>query len=285
MNQRLDALLFLALASFWGLSYPLVKVALVYVGPFQLAFLRFVVALPFLAALIPRGMRPLRGLRVNLLVALFGALDVFLMNTLWFMGERYVSPSMTSIIIYTYPILITAFGIIFLHERAGAWRIIGVVLGFIGTAVALSGGVQIYGIAGPLLLICAALSFSTAAIIYKRYLAREDFARVNTYHIIYATAMAAALAMAMGPPIPAAFTLTLIIALLLLSALGTAAAYTIYIYFYSKHDVGKIAPYLFTVPMLSVVFSHLMLGTAVTRVELLGLAPLAAGIYLTSRRM
>jgi drug/metabolite transporter (DMT)-like permease len=84
-------------------------------------------------------------------------------------------------------------------------------------------------------------------------------------------------------PIPAAFTL--IIALLLLSALGTAAAYTIYIYFYSKHDVGKIAPYLFTVPMLSVVFSHLMLGTAVTRVELLGLAPLAAGIYLTSRRM
>ena len=58
------------------------------------------------------------------------------------------------------------------------------------------------------------------------------------------------LAMAMGPPIPAAFTLKLIIALLLLSALRTAA-YTIYIYFYSKHDVGKIAPYLFTVPMLS----------------------------------
>jgi len=53
-----------------------------------------------------------------------------------------------------------------------------------------------------------------------------------------------------GPPIPAAFTLKLIIALLLLSALRTAA-YTIYIYFYSKHDVGKIAPYLFTVPMLS----------------------------------
>ena len=77
MSRRLEALLFLTLTSFWALTYPLTKVALLYVDPFQLTFLRLVVALPFLAVFIPRGLRPLRGVMTNLLMMLFGGLDIF----------------------------------------------------------------------------------------------------------------------------------------------------------------------------------------------------------------
>jgi drug/metabolite transporter (DMT)-like permease len=43
-----------------------------------------------------------------------------------------------------------------------------------------------------------------------------------------------------------------------------------------------VAPYRFLVPALSVILSYLMLGLAITPVELAGFLPLAAGIYLSS---
>jgi drug/metabolite transporter (DMT)-like permease len=119
VRGRLDWMLFLTMASAWALNYPLSKIALSYADPFQLTFLRFAVALPFLAALMPRSLRPLRGIRNNLLVALFGALDLLVASVLCFMGGRYTTPSVASIIIYTYPVLITAMGSAVLGERMG----------------------------------------------------------------------------------------------------------------------------------------------------------------------
>jgi len=176
VRGRLDWMLFLTMASAWALNYPLSKIALSYADPFQLTFLRFAVALPFLAALMPRSLRPLRGLRNNLLVALFGALDLLVASVLWFMGERYTTPSVASIIIYTYPVLITAMGSAVLGERMGRWRAAGIALGF-------SSDLRIYGALG-LLLLGAALSFSAAAILYRKYLVGEDFARVNSSDLL-----------------------------------------------------------------------------------------------------
>jgi drug/metabolite transporter (DMT)-like permease len=94
-----EALLFLALATFWGLNYPLVKVALASVAPLQLLFLRLAIAIPSLMALLPRSARPPAGLRINLLTALFGALDIVAMQALWYSGESETSPATASIVI------------------------------------------------------------------------------------------------------------------------------------------------------------------------------------------
>ena len=284
-DGRLEVALFSALAIVWALNYPLSKIALNYADPLQLTFLRFALAIPFLAALMPRGFRPLRGLGVNALTALFGALDLALPTLLWFEGEQYTTPSVASIVIYTYPILITVMGVAVLGERMGRWRALGVALGFAGVAITFSGDMEVYGAAGLVMLLGAALSFSTAAIIYRKYLVREDFARVSTYHLIYATILAAAASAAAGSPLPpTASMVSLLPLLLVISFPGTAVAYTIYVYLYSKHEVASIAPYLFLVPALSVLLSYVIMGVPVTWSELLGFAPLAAGIYLSSLR-
>ncbi len=281
VRGRLDWMLFLTMASAWALNYPLSKIALGYVDPFQLTFLRFAAALPFMAALMPRSARPLRGLRSNLLVALFGALDLLAASLLWFMGERYTTPSVASIIIYTYPVLITAMGSAILGERMGRRRASGIALGFLGIALMFSSDVRVYGALGPLLLLGAALSFSAAAILYRKCLIGEDFARVNFYHMAFAALMAAALVSVTGPPSPPAL-MGLLPVLIVMSFPGTAVAYTIYVYLYSRHEVTEVAPYLFLVPALSVILSYLMLGVAIAPVELAGFLPLAAGIYLSS---
>lgn len=279
----MDAALFSVLATSWALNYPLSKIALELVDPLQLTLLRFSMAIPFLALLMPRGFRPLKGLRTNATAALFGALDLLLSTFLWFEGERYTTPSVASIIIYTYPILITVMGAAFLGERVSGRRASGAALGFAGVAVAFSGDVRIHGLAGPLLLLGAAFSFSAAAVIYRKYLSGEDFASVSTYHLIYAAAMAAALSAALGVPLPQAYLIAkLAPVLLVMSFPGTAVAYTIYVYLYSRHELASVAPYLFAVPALSVLFSYVIMGIPLNPTELIGLAMLAIGIYVSS---
>ncbi len=282
-DGRVEAALFSALAIAWALNYPLSKMALSYADPLQLTLLRFIFAIPFLALLMPRGLRPLRGLRTNALTALFGTLDLLLSTLLWFEGERYTTSSVASIVIYTYPILITVMGVAALGERMGRWRALGVALGFTGVAITFSGDLEVYGATGLVMLLGAALSFSVAAIIYRKYLVGEDFARVSMYHLIYATVLAAVISTAVGSPLPPVSSMTSLLPLLLvISFPGTAVAYTIYVYLYSKHEVTSIAPYLFLVPALSVLLSYVIMGVSVTWSELLGFVPLAAGIYLSS---
>ncbi|MGC9178186.1 MAG: DMT family transporter [Conexivisphaera sp.] len=282
-DGRVEAALFSALAIAWALNYPLSKMALSYADPLQLTLLRFIFAIPFLALLMPRGLRPLRGLRTNALTALFGTLDLLLSTLLWFEGERYTTSSVASIVIYTYPILITVMGVAVLGEHMGRWRALGVALGFTGVAITFSGDMEVYGATGLVMLLGAALSFSVAAIIYRKYLVGEDFARVSMYHLIYATVLAAVISAAVGSPLPPVSSMTHLLPLLLLVSFpGTAVAYTIYVYLYSKHEVTGIAPYLFLVPALSVLLSYVIMGVSITWSELLGFVPLAAGIYLSS---
>lgn len=284
-DGRVEAALFSALAIAWALNYPLSKMALSYADPLQLTLLRFIFAIPFLAILMPRGFRPPRGLRANALTALFGALDLLLSTLLWFEGERYTTPSVASIVIYTYPILITVMGVAVLGEHMGRWRALGVALGFAGVAITFSGDLEVYGATGLVMLLGAALSFSAAAIIYRKYLVGEEFARVSTYHLIYATILTAAISAAVGSPFPPTRSMTSLLPLILVMSFpGTAVAYTIYVYLYSRHEVTSIAPYLFLVPALSVLLSYVIMGVSVTWSELLGFIPLAAGIYLSSLR-
>jgi len=278
-----DVPAFLAMAIFWGINYPLVKIALEYVDPYQLLFLRLLVALPFLALLTPRSLRPPGGLRTNLLIALFGALDVLLMQLLWFSGEDLVSPSMASLIIYTYPVLVTVLGAAILGERMTRLRALGLAFGFLGMMTLFSGGIAVYSALGLVLLSLAALSWSFATIVYRKYLLGENFARVNAYHLLYVLPAAAILAFLEGGPGSIVWSPHLVVALIMIGFPGTALAFTIYVYLYSRHEVGRVAPYMFLVPAFSIISSYMIMGAAITAPELAGYSLLAAGIYFSSR--
>ncbi|MFP3263129.1 MAG: DMT family transporter [Nitrososphaeria archaeon] len=283
MRAAREALLFLALATFWGLNYPLVKVALASVAPLQLLFLRLAIAIPSLVALLPRSARPPAGLRINLLTALFGALDIVAMQALWYSGESETSPATASIVIYTYPIIVTALGAILLGERVTRGRAAGLLLGFLGTVMIFSGGAGPADSEAYALLLGSAISWSLATIVYRKYLRGEDFSSVNLYHMIYALPMAAALMLWEGPSAAIRWTPFAIAALALIGIPGTALAFTIYVYMYSRHEVSRVAPYMFLVPAFSMVFSYAILGTTASGAELAGYSILSIGIYLSAR--
>ncbi len=279
--KRQEIFLFSLLITFWALNYPLTKLALNYAQPFYLTFFRLLFTLPFLAILIPRGFKPLKGIRKNAEVLIFGALGVFATWTLWYVGENYISSSLAAIIMYTYPVITIVLASAILKEKLGFVKLTGAVLGFTGIIFILYEQIFITNAIGIVLVFMSSVSWSISIIFYKRALSGENYATVNTYQMIYALPLSAILLL--FNPAPAHLPLNFWLIILLLAFPGTAVTFTVYVYMYSKYSVNRITPYLFLVPAISVLFSYVIFRTAFSPLEIAGFALLLCGIYMTSR--
>jgi len=279
--EKREVGLFALLITFWALNYPLIKLALNYVQPFYLTFLRLLFTIPFLAILVPRGFKPILSLKKNIEILIFGVFGIFGTWTLWYLGELYISSSLASIIMYTYPIITILLSSIFLKENLSSLKALGVMTGFVGIIMIFFDQIYFSNILGPMLVLLSAISWSISIIFYKKTLSKENYATVNTYQMIYALPFSMSLLLFNQTPIylPARFWLIVI----LLAFPGTALTFTIYVLIYSKYKVNSITPYLFLVPAISVFFSYIIFRTQFNFIELIGFILLSAGIYVTTK--
>jgi len=279
--EKREILMFSLLVTFWALNYSLIKLALNYVRPFYLTFLRLIFTLPFLVILIPHGFKPIRSVKKNIEILIFGSLGIFGTWTFWYLGENYISSSVAAIIMYTYPIITMALSSSILKEKLSAISFSGMLLGFIGVIMIFYEQFYISNVIGPLLVFGSSICWSISIIFYKKTLSKENYATVNTYSMIYALPFT--IALLLFNPMPLYLPLKFWFIILLLAFPGTALAFTIYVLMYSKYSVNSITPYLFLVPAISEIFSYIIFGTGFTKFELVGFLLLSIGIYLTTR--
>lgn len=279
--EKREVLLFSLLVTFWALNYSLIKLALNYVQPFYLTFLRLLFTIPFIAILIPHGFKPIRGLKKNIEILIFGLLGIFSTWTFWYLGENYISPSLAAIIMYTYPIITMALSSSILKEKLSTISFSGMLLGFIGVIMIFYERFYVSNIIGPLLVFVSSICWSISIIFYKKTLSKENYATVNTYQMIYALPFT--IILLLFNPMPINLPLKFWFIILLLAFPGTALAFTIYVFMYSKYTVNSITPYLFLVPAISMIFSYIIFRTEFTLSELIGFLLLSLGIYLTTK--
>jgi drug/metabolite transporter (DMT)-like permease len=164
---------FVALGIIWGLPYFFIKVALQEVSPFILAFSRVVLAAIVLMPIAWRrgALRPL-GIHRGAIFA-FGLVEFAIPFSLISLGERWISSSVTGILIAMVPLSVALiqryFGI---REALGAWRIAGLAIGFIGVAALLGTG-SISGSLGWVGVGCmllATICYAVGPLIIQRHL-------------------------------------------------------------------------------------------------------------------
>ncbi|MEA3174955.1 MAG: hypothetical protein QOF42_2366, partial [Gammaproteobacteria bacterium] len=126
-------LAFVALGIIWGLPYFFIKIAVQEVPPLMLAFSRLLLST---LVLLPIAWRrgALRGLWSYKLPILAFALAEFAVPfSLISIGERWISSSVTGILIAMVPLSIALIQRFFgVRESLGGWRISGLLVGFIG---------------------------------------------------------------------------------------------------------------------------------------------------------
>ena len=132
MSKAEDAGTFIAMASFWALNYPLVKFAIVYQSSLSLLFFRILFAAIASFIIFRKGIHFPRDLATNMKILVFSLLTLIFFMGFWFVGESTESSALSSIVIYSYPVITIALSAMLLGEKLTRARIIGTAVGFAG---------------------------------------------------------------------------------------------------------------------------------------------------------
>jgi drug/metabolite transporter (DMT)-like permease len=164
---------FVALGIVWGLPYFFIKLALQEVSPLFLAFSRVVLAVLILMPIAwHRG--ALRSLgNHKAAICAFGLVEFAIPFSLISLGERWISSSVTGILIAMVPLSIALIQRFFgIREALGAWRVFGLVVGFVGVAALLGTGSisGLLGWAGVGCMLLATMCYAIGPLIIQRHM-------------------------------------------------------------------------------------------------------------------
>jgi drug/metabolite transporter (DMT)-like permease len=168
---RRGFVLLFALTMMWGVSWPMMKLALT-----EVPVLTFRGLCLFCAGLIVIGLHRALGRSLRVPRHQWRPLLVtgFFNITLWYLatgfGLFYTTSGRAAMIAYTMPVWTVPIGYLLLGERPGWRRLSALALGMAGLGVLIASDVQAFGDAplGPLLVLGAAISWACGTIALKR---------------------------------------------------------------------------------------------------------------------
>ncbi len=282
-NKAFEPLLFFLMVFFWGSNYIIVKIAYLYDNSATILLLRVVYAFLFSAILFHKHIKIPHNLRENLKLFIFGNLNITGFFTLWFFAETYVSASLTSIIIYSYPIISTLFAYLFIGEKFGKLKFSGIIIGFTGIIIIFLKDITFSNYIYLIMLLFGAISWAGGTVFYRKYLTGYDPANTNTIQLLYALPVVLIISFFFGGFNIKILNINLNLAMIYMGLLGTAIAYFIFLLLYKKYKVASISAYFFTVPIISVILSIFILNETINVYTIIGLVVVGTGIFISGK--
>jgi drug/metabolite transporter (DMT)-like permease len=275
----------------WGNSFIAVKIIVQHISPLELVTVRFVpVALIFAALLLPtRGREVWAMIRADgWRLALLGLTGAVLYNTFLGWGETRVAAGTASLIIALNPTFIYTLSILVLGERFLWRRTLGLAVAFAGLFVIVRWGsgrpIALDDIGYALIVMLAPLNWAVYTISGKTVIARHPPLLVVGVSMIFAGLFSLVFVrpslIAQLLALPASFWW----AVLFLAVPCTVFAFVVWFGALERMPAGRVAGFVYLVPMFAVTFSRWLLDEPVTLALLLGAAILIIGVYLVNRR-
>lgn len=281
--DRLDWLLFLLLAAIWGSSFLFIKIAIAYVGPFELVSLRLLFGTTVLAAVVWLAREPLprdrRTIGHLLVLAVFNVVVPFSLIS-W--GERTIPSGVASILNATMPLFTIVVATIAIGEQISRNRLVGLAFGFAGVVVVVSRSLAGGNVAGELAVAAAACCYA-AATVYARHHVSALRPMVSAIgQVGLACPIVAALAIAFEHPWTVALPWQPLIATIWLGALGSAVAYLIYFRLLAHWDATRMSLVTYLQPVVGVVLGAAVLGEVIDWRVAAGAALVVGGVALVN---
>ena len=280
-----EPLLIAVFCLLWSSAFAVSKVALADCPPLLLLTMRFLVA----GVITLGGSRILRAnwrlaWRDALVLAGIGIFNNALYLGFNYSGMRTVSAGLTALIASMNPVLTALLAACFLSERMTLRKFIGLVLGVAGVAFIVqsrvaSGTASMLGVG---LTVLGLMSLVGGTILFKRFAPATNLAVGNGVQTL-----ASGVAL-----IPFAFTFEsiseilptwrLLGALAYLTLCGSVVGYLLWLRLLTVFGASAASAYHFLMPPLGMLFGWILLGEHVEARDLIGVLPVAAGIYLVT---
>jgi O-acetylserine/cysteine efflux transporter len=277
-NTDRNAIASLAVAgALWGLTVPLSKLVLPWLGPGWLTVARFAIAAPLLALASRRDLR--RALTPAIVAA--GAIGFGIVVVVQNVGIAHTSVSHASVIVGVVPVLVALIAAGRGDGRPGplGWAGYGVALGGI-VLVAGSGGSGATGAGDLIVLASAALSAAFIAT-QPRLLHGRDPAAVTAVQFTAGAVVSAPLALTGGVPSGPAGAVP-VLALLALGAVGTLVPFWLFAWGQARVPARLAGAFVNLEPVVGAAIGWLAFGNVATPGQLAGAGAVLAGIALST---
>ncbi|MBB5204162.1 drug/metabolite transporter (DMT)-like permease [Inhella inkyongensis] len=262
-----DLLDLMLLGAIWGASFLFMRLSSPEFGPLTLAFLRVAGAALLLLPILAwrHGLQSWRGKGSALLAA--GFLNSALPFALYAYAALHLPTALSSILNATVPMWGAVVAWVWLGQRPGPWRVLGLALGFAGVSwlVLAKSGASLEGETRTLAVLACALAtlnYAIGAVATKRWLGDVPPVAVAAGSQLGASLCLLPFGLWAWPsatPSPSAW-----LSLLALSLLCTGVAYLFY--FRLMHRIGptQAVTVTFLIPVFAVIWGAVFLHEALT---------------------
>jgi drug/metabolite transporter (DMT)-like permease len=277
MKKQRTAIVALAAAgALWGLTVPLSKLGLDWLGAGWLAVVRFAVAAPLLA-LVARG-----SLRAALTpgVALAGALGYGIVIVLQNAGIERTSVSHAALIVGAVPVLVVIISALLRRgsSPAAAWA--GALVALAGVGLVAGGGGAGTTLAGDLLVLLSVSGSAVFIVLQPGLLAGRDPAAVTAVQLGAGGLAALPVAIVLEGAPPAPSSVDAVAAVLALALVGTALAFSLFAWAQVRVPAAVAGAFVNLEPLVGALTGAVAFHDALGPAQLAGGAAIVVGIML-----
>ena len=270
----------------WASAFSVAKLAIADCPPLIVLTARFLIAgVVTLGAAAILGMRLNLGRRNLLVFALLGVANQAVYLGLSYVGIRSTSSGLAALVISANPVLTAVLAVAFLDERMTWRKAAGLLLGIGGVAFVvegrMAGGVD--HPVGIVFLLMALVSLVGGTIVYKKFAPTGGLWVGNGVQSLAAGLATLPFASAfenVGDIVP---SWRLLASLAYLALFVSVFAYLLWFHLLNVSGATAASSYHFLMPPLGLLFGWLLLGEQVALTDLVGIVPVAIGIYLVTR--
>jgi drug/metabolite transporter (DMT)-like permease len=270
----------------WASAFSVAKLAIADCPPLIVLTARFLLAgVVTLGAAAIFGMRFDLGRRDLLVFALLGIANQAVYLGLSYVGIRSTSSGLAALVISANPVLTAVLAVAFLDERMTWRKAAGLLLGVGGVAFVvegrMAGGVD--HPVGIVFLLMALVSLVGGTILYKKFAPTGGLWVGNGVQSLaagLATLPFASAFESVGDIVP---SWRLLASLAYLALFVSVFAYLLWFHLLNVSGATAASSYHFLMPPLGLLFGWLLLGEQVALTDLVGIVPVAIGIYLVTR--
>lgn len=276
-----------ALWLLWGSSFIPIKTGLTVAPPQVFAVLRVLMTAAVL--IIAIGVRRVRlgaqsfDVRVHRFGIVLGVLNGFFFLMLQNIAMVDAGAALSSILIYTQPLMVAIGARIVLGERLSSRRIVGLVAGWSGVIILVYGELDAGSapLGASLMLLGAAFAWAAATLIFKWLPANVDALRLLLWQNLYGF-MPLSIWVAIRADYDVTVGVTLVMSVFYVAVAASIGGYGLQFVLLRRGEAGVVSSWLFAVPIVASALGILLLSEPVHAGLLLGGPAVALGIYLVN---
>jgi drug/metabolite transporter (DMT)-like permease len=270
----------------WSSAFAGAKLAIADCPPLIVLTARFL-----LAGAVTFGAAAIIGLPLRLsrrdfaIFSLLGIANQAVFLGLSYVGIRSTSSGLAALIISANPVLTAVLAVAFLNERMTWRKAAGLLLGIAGVAFVVEGRLSgdVDHPVGIALLVMSLVSLVGGTILYKKFAPKGDLWVGNGVQSLAAGLATLPFAFAfesVGDIVP---SWRLVLSIAYLGLFVSVFAYLLWFHLLNVSGATAASSYHFLMPPLGMLFGWLVLGEQVALTDLVGIIPVAIGIYLVTR--